>query len=262
MSVQFAIKRTPGAMELSKRAALRTHANDIPEVLPGARDERIAEDRLINDNHREQLQQLLESTLAHHSIDLDESRKARVLANIVQIHQTVSRIRENYLDLGKCLLRIYRESAEVYEEISRKGSRILPFDYTVAIKCRRIAEAVECGLLPECALPAAYTTAYEIATMDEATLRLAEAKGLIRPDVGRNEIVRHKQAARTLVQHHVETVASLAARIAHLEERKQAIIAEAQARVAKIECDIAILADRKAAFQGAVRNQGREVSGS
>ncbi len=53
------------------------------------------------------------------------------------------------------------------------------------------------------------------------------------------------------MQHHIETVASLAAHIAHLEGRKQAIIAEAQVRVAKIECDIAILADRKAAFQGA-----------
>jgi hypothetical protein len=249
VSVNFAVKRTPSSMELSKRAALRTPSE--PELLPGARDERVSGDRLINDDHRDQLRQLLESTLVRGSIALDETSKARVLANILQIHQTVARIRENYLDLGRCLLRIYRESVEVYEEITRKGSRILPFDYTVAIKCRRIAEAVECGLLPECALPAAYTTAYEIATMDETTLRLAEAKGLIRPDVGRNEIVRHKQATRSLVQHQVETVASLAVRIAQLEERKQAILAEAQERVAKIDYDIALLAGRKAALNSA-----------
>jgi hypothetical protein len=253
VSMKFAVKRTPSAMELSKRAALRTRADDLPDVLPGVRDERVTGDRLINDDHRGQLRQLLESTLTRQAIDLDETRKARVLANIVQIHQTVARIRENYLDLGRCLLRIYRESAEVYEEITRKGSRILPFDYTVAIKCRRIAEAVECGLLSEGALPAAYTTAYEIATMDETTLRLDEAKGLIRPDVGRNEIVRHKQATRGLVQHQVETAASLAVRIAHLEERKQAILTEAQARVAKIEYDIAVLAERKAALDAGKR---------
>ena len=67
--------------------------------------------------------------------------------------------------------------------------------------------------------------------MDETTLRLAEQRPYP-AHVGRNEIVRHKQATRSLVQHQVETVASLAVRIAQLEERKQAILAEAQERVA------------------------------
>ena len=98
MSVNFAVKRTPSSMELSKRAALRTPSE--PELLPGARDERVS-DRLINYDHRDQLRQLLESTLVRGSIALDETSKARVLANILQIHQTVARIRENYLDLGR-----------------------------------------------------------------------------------------------------------------------------------------------------------------
>jgi hypothetical protein len=167
MTVQFAPRRVPrSSMELSKRGVLPISTDTVLDIQPGRSDERITADRLINDERRAQINAQLDVFLTERSISLGEDQKGRVIAQLVRIHQTVSRIRDSYLDLGKCLLRISRESEALYEEITRKGTQILPFDYTVAIKCRRIAEAVETGRVSEGSLPATYTTAYEIATMD------------------------------------------------------------------------------------------------
>jgi hypothetical protein len=251
MTVQFAPRRVPrSSMELSKRGVLPISTDTVLDIQPGRSDERITADRLINDERRTQINAQLDVFLTERSISLGEDQKGRVIAQLVRIHQTVSRIRDSYLDLGKCLLRISRESEALYEEITRKGTQILPFDYTVAIKCRRIAEAVETGRVSEGSLPATYTTAYEIATMDEPTLRLAHTRGLVRPDVTRAELVSLKRSSRvTTSPAPGEAPGILQARIKRIEERKAAFLAEAQARVADFDRQLEALRSRLRAIE-------------
>jgi len=65
MTVQFASRRVPRSpMELSKRGVLPARADPVPDVQPGQSDERIAADRLVNDECRSQINAQLGPVMA------------------------------------------------------------------------------------------------------------------------------------------------------------------------------------------------------
>src|SRR3712207_9112018 len=79
----------------------------------------------------------------------------------------------------------------------RRPPRSTLFPYTTlfrssdatATQLRQIARAVDGGRIPAEACPGSYGTAYQITLLTEPQLRVAQKRGLIRPDVTRREIM-------------------------------------------------------------------------
>src|SRR3712207_7151041 len=75
----------------------------------------------------------------------------------------------------------------------RRPPRSTLFPYTTlfrssdatATQLRQIARAVDGGRIPAEACPGSYGTAYQITLLTEPQLRVAQKRGLIRPDVDR-----------------------------------------------------------------------------
>ena len=110
----------------------------------------------------------------------------------------------------------------------------MPFGQSVESKLRRIAEAVEQGRVDEDRLPSAYSAAYEIVTLDDEKLKLADAKGLIRPETQRDHVLTFKHEVRR-TKAAEETPRFLRLRRARLARRLETLMQEA----AEINAEIA-----------------------
>jgi len=69
----------------------------------------------------------------------------------------------------------------------------LPFGYQTAYKFRKIAEAVNAGLLTNEAMPQDYNAAYELAQLKEPDFAAAREQDLIRPDITRRLVLAFKR---------------------------------------------------------------------
>lgn len=78
-------------------------------------------------------------------------------------------------------------------EFEEMISRELPFNRRVAHMLRVAAKALTSGRLPADRLPPNYSIIYALSTFDDAMLRVAEERGLIRRDVRRAEIEHFKR---------------------------------------------------------------------
>jgi len=122
--------------------------------------------------------------------------RRNLVDTVMQIHASWHSMGKAALKTGKLLLRIYRMDKSIYQALFRKEKSILPFGQSVESKLRRIAEAVEQGRVDENRLPSAYSAAYEIVTLDDEKLKLADAKGLLRPETQRDDVLMFKHEVR------------------------------------------------------------------
>jgi hypothetical protein len=104
-----------------------------------------------------------------------------------EISRLWSEARDKFLAIGEYLSLAKRQLAHgEYEAMIRSQ---LPFGKSAAHRMRTVAEAVGNGKLARDNLPLSYATAYELTLLSDQQLRLAEDRGLVRPDVHRSEIV-------------------------------------------------------------------------
>jgi hypothetical protein len=160
-------------------------------------DQRVRVDRrlqLVDDS----ILQALENALRGTSVLEQEDAKREVVGAILEISQKWIGIKNSAVRIGHLLLRIKRASEPAYDIILRT-SGVLPFERSVAIKLRRIAEAIDEGTVEESRLPSAYSAAYEIVTMSSEEIHLAEREGLIRPETKRQDVLKFKERLRMLV---------------------------------------------------------------
>lgn len=104
-----------------------------------------------------------------------------------------------FLAIGRTLLNLRETlSSEEDRALRRGASRLFPFSDSMVSKLVEIARAVREGRIPEPQLPAAYSTAYDLAKVlrDERGLRLATERNLIRNDVQRVEVEALKRDLR------------------------------------------------------------------
>jgi len=109
-----------------------------------------------------------------------------------EISRLWNEARDKFLAIGEYLSLAKRQLAHgEYEAMIRLQ---LPFGKSAAHRMRSVAEAVRDGRLARHSLPQSYATAYELTLLSDQQLRLAEDRGLVRPDVYRSEIVAFRRA--------------------------------------------------------------------
>lgn len=124
----------------------------------------------------------------------------------------------HHLDLAK-----ERLSHGEFEEMIERD---LPFDRRTAFMIRSAARAVRSGRLDAERLPPNYSVIYQLATLDDDKLKMAEAEGLIRPTLRRSEVIAFKRR--------LDSVADAAGS----EHRKRELL-EARSRLLRQQREIA-----------------------
>ena len=81
-------------------------------------------------------------------------------------------------------------------EFERMITHELPFGKSVAYKLRRVAEAIDSGVLPLQQLPRDYNTIYLLTSLSDAERETALRQNLVRPDVRRAEIDSFRRSVR------------------------------------------------------------------
>jgi hypothetical protein len=167
----------------------------------------ISQAQAVSENHRVQLDrqinvasgfldQALNEALVGFPILENASGRRDLIDTVMQIHSSWHSMGRAALNAGKLLLRIYRMDKKIYQALFRTEKSILPFGQSVESKLRRIAEAVEQGRVDEKRLPSAYSAAYEIVTLNDEQLKLADSKGLLRPETQRDDVLMFKNEVR------------------------------------------------------------------
>src|SRR5947209_2536537 len=106
------------------------------------------------------------------------------------IYEYWGRVRENFVAIGRSLLRLETQfTATEIRRLYESSDRLFPFSASLASQFRQIARAAEGGKLPEPQLPGTYTVAYQLAILTESELALARERNLIRPNVRRSEVL-------------------------------------------------------------------------
>ncbi len=105
--------------------------------------------------------------------------------------------RDSFLAIGRALVAAEaRLSKFEYERLRAGMDRLFPFGDAVASQLRRVARAVDESRIPELDCPGSYATAYQIAVLKPNELELAIARGLVRQDVTRKEIISFRNEIR------------------------------------------------------------------
>jgi hypothetical protein len=109
-----------------------------------------------------------------------------------EISRLWSEAKDKFLAIGEYLSLAKEQLA--HGEYEAMIDLQLPFGKSAAHRMRTVAEAVRNGRLARDSLPQSYATAYELTLLNDRQLRLAESRGLIRPDVHRAELVAFRRA--------------------------------------------------------------------
>jgi hypothetical protein len=137
-----------------------------------------------------------------------EKEKAHLLLQVRdEIHSHWRSAKHSFLSIGKALLTLERTlSHEEFKRLSRGTERVFPFTETIAIQLRQVAKAVLAGSINENEMPGSYSVAYQIAVMDGATIEIARARNILRPDVTRTEIIAFRRQISAANTSHEEGV--------------------------------------------------------
>jgi hypothetical protein len=120
----------------------------------------------------------------------DQDKVRRILRVRSEIYKEWSDARDSFLAIGRALVALeYDLSKAEFARLRQGTERLFPFSEATASQLRQIARAVDGGRIPAEACPGSYGTAYQITLLTETQLRAAEARGLIRPNVTRREII-------------------------------------------------------------------------
>jgi hypothetical protein len=120
----------------------------------------------------------------------DQDKVRRILRVRSEIYKEWSDARDSFLAIGRALVALeYDLSKAEFARLRQGTERLFPFSEATASQLRQIARAVDGGRIPAEACPGSYGTAYQITLLTETQLRAAQARGLIRPNVTRREII-------------------------------------------------------------------------
>lgn len=215
-------------------------AKDPKEVIfeIGSRDSRVEVDRFANDHVRGSVVKVLESAILEEGISVDPASKETTIDLLMEIRDSVVAVKKRFVEIGKCLLRIYRTDEQLYHAITKKGSALLGFDGSYAIKYKRIAEIVEEGLIQQNELPPHITVAYEICSIEKAHFQSAREEGLIHPSVKRREALQFKSRLKRMVEN---DGFDFILEIRRLESQKKRMMEKAEKQVAMLDRKISRL---------------------
>ncbi|MFZ6765163.1 hypothetical protein [Pseudoroseomonas sp. WGS1072] len=158
----------------------------------------------------EESRPVIEAMFAGTALSRDADRLNQFLSTRSVIREEWGRAGKAFLAIGRALLQIEGLlTPEEYRRFRSECAKILPFSDANASKFRQIALAVEDRRIDERQLPGAFSSAYELSTLDRSVLAIAAARNLVRPDVGRNELLAFKRdmkAGRIVIEGMAESV--------------------------------------------------------
>lgn len=213
----------------------------LPANVPTVRDERIM-DMVKAEEERERIAGAVDEVIRLNKVRLDGEARNRVVSNVLHIRRTFHDIKEKYLELGKYLMRIYRDSRATYDILVSDEANILPFDAVTSLRLRKIAEAVDANRVPETILPSAWTAAYEVVTMDPDLLKRAIEERVVHPEAKRIPILEWKKKQE--VRDETQTPARIRVLINKLETRKDKLRDDFERKMAEIDEELSILRSR------------------
>lgn len=220
----------------------QTIENHLPAVqTPIIRDERIM-DMVKAEEERDRIAGAVDTIIRSHKVRLDGEARNRVVSNVLHIRRTFHDIKEKYLELGKYLMRIYRDSRATYDVLVDDDTNILPFDNVTALRLRKIAEAVDANRVSESLLPSAWTAAYEVVTMDPDLLKRAIEERVVHPEAKRVPILEWKKKQE--VRDETNSPARIRVLINKLETRKDKLRDDYERKMSEIEEELALLRSR------------------
>lgn len=111
-----------------------------------------------------------------------------------EIGKLWSEARDRFVLIGRRLNEAKRRLA--HGEWKILVERELPFSQGIAFQLRAVAEAIDQGRIPVDRIPASYSIAYQISTLNDDELKRAVGEGILRPDVSREEVVAFKRRVR------------------------------------------------------------------
>ena len=142
--------------------------------------------------------EVIREVFAGTSLPEDREKVRRVLRTRSEIRKEWGDARDSFLAIGRALIALENELTKTEFARLRQGSeRLFPFSDATATQLRQIARAVDSGRIPAEACPGSYGTAYQITLLTEPQLRVARARGLIRSDVTRREIMQVRREVAT-----------------------------------------------------------------
>lgn len=119
------------------------------------------------------------------------STRAEFRAEIIRLWGEAEK---RFLAIGRYLLEAKERLA--HGEFKAMIAEDLPLSYPAAFRMMSVAKAIDEGVVARDQIPASYTVAYEIISLDEDERTQAIAAGLVRPDVRRAEIMAFKRQLR------------------------------------------------------------------
>lgn len=149
-----------------------------------------------------------------------------------------------YLDQAKAKLQ--------HGEYDRMIENDLPFNRQTAHAIRVAAAAVTSGRIQIERVPPNYTIIYHLATLDDASLQVAERQGLIRPDLRRSELLTFKRN-RGAVNDDAER--ALQAHLVRLLRQREKLDKEIEGTRARLVSKSHVVIDGVAEHADAVTNQ-------
>ncbi|WP_144404721.1 DUF3102 domain-containing protein [Belnapia sp. F-4-1] len=161
----------------------------------------------------------------------------RELRNQEEYVREISRLwreaQQSFLAIGRYLVQAKRKLA--HGEFQRMVDASLPFGRQTAYELRMIAEAVDCGRIPEPKLPQAASVAYQLATLKPDDLAAANQDGLVRPDLRRPEIItwKRERLCRQAGGNH-EALTRRRARLAEIIRRHEEELEKARRELAQL----------------------------
>jgi hypothetical protein len=140
-----------------------------------------------DDARARQLRERAREVLIDAGIDCDDARAERVVAELASIGRDLSSIQARMISTGHALLRLQAEVGKGgYKALVLAG--LVPIPEATASRLRKIATAVDGGIIPAELLPRAVQAAAMVATLPEHEAQRLIGMGVIRLEATTREI--------------------------------------------------------------------------
>lgn len=127
-------------------------------------------------------------------LQADEKRMRTLVALRGEILESWGQARDAFLHVGRTLNRLDTTlTVDERDRLRQQSTRLFPFSESIASQLRQVAFAVDQGRIPLALLPGSYSVAYQLTLLKPRQMELAQKRGLIRPDITREAIIRFRR---------------------------------------------------------------------
>jgi len=108
-----------------------------------------------------------------------------------EVEHAWNQARSSFIIIGRALNRLNATMRTRSERVALKANfeRLFPLSEPIASQFRRVADAIDSGLLSEDQCPASYSAAYQLTLLEPDELNAARGQGLVAPTTSRSALI-------------------------------------------------------------------------